>query len=696
MDKAWQDDKRAWIFYWDQLQNDKNFVCGETEKERYAFDCETAHLLLWVKEWDTFTEVGISNLLKELREYRAIKNSKEIFHGTRILYKGIELQEKCKQYDAEFLEYIDIKKELKREYIRINRNGFTESGQLFFQKQLYPQVLESVKNALRDMEIRAVQDNEEEKHDFYTIMKNILQEKCTRVMKNTQGDQYIASIQKLTALIASAAVLSYFAVREEWNVWELMGRTAIKDTKEKSWRTVPEMIEEMLSKYPEVLKILREHTALFRIQCISQKLNMSIEKSKRSAEIQFHQLFMENRHYAILQEREDKYSQWELHLIYFDDHADNVYKEIEDVPHKDVQNIEKWGDNLCNLSQAFLPTNDQKQQIVLRWLLKNMPTIAMFCDHSGNVRVNILSQKIAPSIFLSDNFKYLILDRMMQVAELEGVERFSVFTWQNQECISLKELPYSIFFVRRGYLSPYSYHKTIVPLNGSWFRYWKQNIANNNLVECLRRLLSDMDVMQHQSIKLIEQKKSEQSSENIGKGMERSTQYLETATLLLDILKQQISDLNYEPSISFEVLLEKEHDWTPIYDKIVKKYSDFLKTGKNITKAFFNAIRSEKNFEELCAAWFYCGFGRKKDILKEKSKTRELYKEYLNNHPENSVAEKNMLRYMESHLCSPIPFEQLSYSMEQFKGEILSLMEKQEMYDAARLMGEFQKKYQFF
>ena len=143
MDKPWIKDKRSWIFYSDEMQKDTNAIWGETEKTVYLFDYETAKILIWIKEWSTFTEFGVTNLIKKFNEDWDVNS--DFVQGTRILYKGIELKNRYMNKDSELLEYIDIKYTLDRKYIDIDRKNFSSDGLKYFESKIYPSVINSIK-----------------------------------------------------------------------------------------------------------------------------------------------------------------------------------------------------------------------------------------------------------------------------------------------------------------------------------------------------------------------------------------------------------------------------------------------------------------------------------------------------------------------------------------------------------------------
>ena len=61
-----------------------------------------------------------------------------------------------------------------------------------------------------------------------------------------------------------------------------------------------------------------------------------------------------------------------------------------------------------------LPINSQeyRQQYILKWLLKYIPTVALFMNETGNTRINIIHGQSFPIIYVNDNYKMFTAQRM--------------------------------------------------------------------------------------------------------------------------------------------------------------------------------------------------------------------------------------------------------------------------------------------
>lgn len=568
MERIWKIENRAWIFYMDQVKDDENIVCGEIEGLKFLIDCETARLSLWVEKWNTFVDVGVSKLLRQL-EKTSDRELQNVICGTRIFYKGIELRNGCPGHDMEILEFIDIKGELERKYINISRSGFTEQGEYYFKKEIYPDLIEAIHRALGELEKDIAN-----KGVFYKRIHRIVEKRCNNILekikkRELQSKEYY----ELISFIVSVCILSYYAGREKWDVLE-----QFKYTKENTWEELIIDIHELLNKeeYQILIENLEKNTFPFNLQVLDEKNKVYVERATRSPQVHFEEIFLKNRHWAVLQAREGKYSPWKMHLIRLENGDDNVYEKIISISHteEDEKWLEEWGRKQCDIEKNFMVVEDYKQQLLLKWMLKNIPTIGIFCDETGDVRVNVLGKKIYPSIYMNRNFKFLIMERMMEKADTEPIKRFSTITWQGMERLACEELPYQLYFIKRGYFSPYSFHRCIVPLHGELIKECRKtmDISGNALKRSVLSLLDAMDIERYLN-DLPDEEKYKEIREYLKENPR--TARMDISAQVLDLLFSEIEN-NKELFLEkgFSDLFAKEEifkeKWENLYFKIAQ------------------------------------------------------------------------------------------------------------------------------
>ena len=503
-ERPWRDDKRSWIFYQKMAQADEDLICMDIGESVFLLDCEKVRLSIWSKQWSTVLDVGVKGLLETENILKSGKSNGEL-KGTHIYYKGMELERRRVDRDTSLIDFIDIKKDLDRSYININRYGFTESGEQFFQEKLYPSLLTEIRDVLTYLEKTAEEGGDNNKN-FRDIICKAMRKRCEEIAKYRK-DKRTEELEKekrnIAAQVISASILAYYAVRDEW---ELSGKLLNTEARKTQWIGLIKEMGEILDEQKGLLAELAEISSFFNINIYDRERKGYIsngakgrDNKQRYTIVDF---FREENKWAVLQMRKDSYSNWRSCLVLLgDDDIKKFYMQLEDFPFPESQEekLESWGKDLFLIASNLDNTMVQDQQFFLNWLLMNIPTIALFANDDGNVRVNVLGSRIPPSVYMNKNFKWLILQRMVEVQQKESIQRFSVPVWQRRECMSCCKLPYSIYFIRRGYLYPYSLHRAIVPFDGNLLHQIREVCTGQTLTEGRKKI---MDMLQAVDIRL--------------------------------------------------------------------------------------------------------------------------------------------------------------------------------------------------
>lgn len=712
MDKPWIKDKRSWIFYSDEMQKDTNAIWGETEKTVYLFDYETAKILIWIKEWSTFTEFGVTNLIKKFNEDWDVNS--DFVQGTRILYKGIELKNRYMNKDSELLEYIDIKYTLDRKYIDIDRKNFSSDGLKYFESKIYPSVINSIKEVLKNIEKNVKRNSR--KGGFCAKIEKTLNE----LIKDWECKREIQSEieYKIIELVSSLAVLAYFATRDYWDIWSEFGLQKNSMARESIWQTVLKKVDYIIkdlkiNRNRKLLDHLKQSSVLFRINTLSEDLNLAYEKGKGISCTYFYEIFLDKNHWAILQTRKDKYNPWRLQLIKIENNK-TEYEQICTIPKNSEENLENWGEKLCNYSKSFLDTESYEHQLLLRWMLKCLPTIGIFCDENGNTRVNVLGSKIAPSIYMNLNFKTLLVNRIINEVSENSIERFCITTWQNREYISFRELPFKIFFINEGTISTQSACKCVIPLTGKWFRFWKTEVkskANKSKKTNLKKLIKNMDVMECITKKMINfafehvlkilgdsGKRYEIISyrENILKDdNELKNLLLRTAMVLFDGINDFCHSQPYIDINLVEQLLTQEHlNWSKIY-YIVVKITILAKVGDDTVYESIRELQHREDFKKLSSVWYFLCFERKR-IVESISITESSYRKFVVQNPDYVQNKKRILDYIEKNSIYKGSIEKIDEQLKMYEREIIDILKTIETSGIENELAQLLRKYSFF
>ena len=698
--RPWLNESRSWIFFKDQITRESNIIYDSTDGNVFMLDCESARLSIWSQKWNTLIDVGVSGLLKE--EITARKTGKIISSAEiRVFYKGIELEKMSVHKDAGIIEFIDIKRDLEGEYLNISRGGFTSKGKLFFEEQLYPGLLEAVRNVLKYLAVSTVQKNKVQREEsnskiFSQKIESIVKNKCSKVLelRKSSLDADKGELAKLrneiVSLSVSVSILSYLSARDEWNIAETMDGTEYYE--ENEWLNLVDKIDKILSK-PEnefILSDLAQMTKFFDIKVYGENQKIVVNKvndSRLKLKFRFTQIFSPKSHWAVLQIRKDSFSTWTSYLILLGDNRSRESDEFQKIisfPHSasDCRQLEKWGERLCNVVELSDDEADSSQQFLMNWMLKNIPTVGLFCNKSGNVRVNILARRIYPSIFLNENFKCLILSRIMEKAEADGIQRFSTIVWQGRENLGCSQLPFKIFFVKRGYFSPCSFHKTIIPFEGNMLKKWKKIIDEPSKIEEKVISLINLIDIQNNILRLISGSNMDEKSPDLFSERDDKTRMSGLSVYISEFVFIQIEEMGFKPNCDLDELLksiDKNLEWQDLYYKLrnISTVANFGKSLKSEVEKLKSQFKEDELFEYLCNSWAYLVFEQEKvfDII---NAVKEDYDAYIKLNPSYHQKKEKIADYLVKEGPYKYSKRRMLQYIEAYEKELLELFHHME------------------
>lgn len=680
-DRPWRQDKRSWILYLDQLKEIDGIISDRVDGNIYMFDCGTARLSVWSEQWQAFADVGISRFLKQERENKSGREIKN-FRETEIFYKGIRVQKIDNEVDTELIEYIDIKRELSPYLLNLSRGSFTIEGKHYLTTELYPGLLDGIHKVLIHLETRSYEGK-----NFVEKVEKNLEKRCIDlerdISKKEKSKECELRKREFIDYIVSLSMLSCFACRDEWELTELLGSK--RQENGWKWLQIMDKINEKLnSEEMEKVRIeLAEMTNFFNLTIYGESYKEAQERGIRTDGRRggcFAEIFSSGKHWAIRQVRRDKYSGWKMQLVQLAPEHEELYQRLISFPKEDTEDeeLEKWAKNLCKKSHMKDIQLDSSQQFIMRWLLKNIPTVGMFCGDHGNLRVNIFSARIYPSIYLNRAFKRLIVERMCEHAG-QNIQRFSTITWQGREDLSFKELPFNLFFVKRGYLSRSSYRKCIVPIQGEDIKQWKKFMDQEfwNMQDQFEDVLHALDIDKY----LRTEKRKDLLRQNEYENVSGDVLVIEDEfhELILGYLETQ----RFDDNITLNELLDmhKEHDeeWKEIYDLVVKfHFSDRrgIQTDANLMKK----IMQHPGIKSLCKAWIYLSVKKLTEVEEkwaECERNSSLSDECIGG--EELSKEQKILDYIQEQGIYSRREETFREHLRDYRKELVNLMSENEM-----------------
>lgn len=694
--RPWREEKRSWILYKDKMQEIEDIILDEVDGNTYIFDCSSVRLSIWSEKWQAFADVGVSRFLKQEEERKA-GGETEVYRGTKIFYKGIEIQKKYREIDAELIEFIDIKGELSRNLINLSRGGFTREGENYLEKQLYPGLLAGVHRVLRHLE---------ETDGFALKVKQNMKKKCENLQLayekkgrlEQKTDSYYQEQRKFIAFVVSVSVLSYYAGRTEWRLEELLDQSSVTETN--SWEELIQYINKELLE-PGMEKILEElscMTNFFALTVFAEKNEKIIYRKigESGKNHFFSEIFDSSKRWAIRQMRMDEYSGWKLQLIQLSGEGQELYNKLISRTRtpEEEEELEKWAEEVCSKGHLGTMYVESASQFIMNWLLKNIPTIAMFCSFDGNVRVNILSSRIYPSIYMNKSFQYLILERIFQYAE-EGKQRFSTIVWQGRDFFGCRDLPFSIYFVKRGYLAQYSYRKCIVPIEGAKFVKWKNSQKRKEIPDVCRKLEMFFEAIDIKKYLYKIQKQEMSDNDRIRKVQEylinsETDVAMEIANVLWEIILHEIEETRYNNEASMvkilEAVSEKKKEWENIFLSVSELY--ITEMSEEEERIFLQErILTNSELSSLCIAWYHVFIDGESEI--EHSFRQEIAAIFNEISGDSANKEKRIVSYIRAHGIYAGEEPDIKKNLKKYQEEISNLIFEMEMRPIHQVFKEF-------
>lgn len=458
----------------------------EITKDCYYLDCENGKLYLWNQKYSTYACIGIDRILR----IRDLINSPDTCwnkkDGVDIYYKGILLTTTKFEEDANLIEYIDIKDTIAKEDLKLNRNGFSKKGYEYL-KCIYREILKTARKALKYYGEKGRKSVEKIKARILKMIQ--MPDECRECKpkesdtdaedgtKNAELKKVKAKVksellpklkendkaQELDQMLLSVAALVYFSMVDE------QGETAFKSTSSGSDNEWKLLLNEIIDK--NIWKALSGLTdsTLYNIP-------FAPDGTSDNGLVSIFEVIDSRNKYMIVAKR-DAVGGWKQKLVRSDRCHDKIKEKIQrlriensiDERKKLMSDIEnemskitsKWEPGENRWVQETKNNDPQKEQLILKWLLDNIPTMALFSSADGNFRINLLDVEVCDSVYYSSEMKSLLIDKMLKT---KLAERFTVPVISGFSILSLRERRESILFVKRGKLSKVGYGELIFPL----------------------------------------------------------------------------------------------------------------------------------------------------------------------------------------------------------------------------------------
>ena len=528
---------------WAYKKNDKNKdeKCrkdAEVHKTKdgnlFYLDVDTAKVFIWHKKHKAYACFG-SDRIQSMSEYyytNLLYEAVESDTGIRIYYKGVLTTYRKYGEDANLMEYIDFKDTLDKNYLNLNRNGFSEEG-LDYLENVYKDLVQLFRQALRyfstgkdtlreiksntrkscedsnvkmkklnhkiktwlkatekqedgneDVEKEREKERENDIEKYLEKIQQISPEEIQTATEKNEKDKWILQRWKHTVreqrkYIISVVMLVYYSkLRERDNYVE-----NIDDT-DKLWDEVLEYADVFVNVMKQMTykgNILDDDNNRWKISTL---FNLTIYKkikvgysSDKSGNIM--NLIHSDFKLAIMSVRINDKSKYVRYLFKLSD--GHKHNELKDAIQKlrllngtkeafdKIEQIEKnYCEELFIQDESFSESMNEKEQILISWMLENIPTMAVFMNENKKRQINVLDSDINGSVYFNRNIKKCVLDAILDVCRKKNKNtiRFSIDTWSGYHKLSVPIKGNRIEHIKVGDVSGLLNSKMILPLTG--------------------------------------------------------------------------------------------------------------------------------------------------------------------------------------------------------------------------------------
>lgn len=688
-EREWILNKKSWIFYKEDVKDDNSIIYDQVDNDIYLLDCKSARLHIWSGDMNAFLTISARNLLK----YEKGENT-----GVKIYYKGIKLQTNQNIDSNIFIEYIDLKGDLKRELLNLSRKGFTDKGNKYFEEVINPGLQKTIQNILKALE-------KDEKQRIKQVGVELQKEFNKIKIMEKQEKLEDKCLEAFCQHVISALVLVYLANCSEFNLLtaygiENEGKSEIFD--ELMRDLVSLCTAECYNKSGEqrdkiVYNKLQKYSLFFNICAYDENM----QHLGRMDAISIVDFFDTQKQFAILQMRESTVDRWCSYLILIDNRKGRgIHSALERLifarnkKREDSEVVERWAKRLIkNANTKINEDEDFEQQFLLNWILRNIPTIAMLSDKTGNIRINVLSMKIFPYIYMNDEFKILIFNRMIEKYRKDRTERFSTIAWQNREYLICDKVPFSAFFVKRGKLAHRSYYKVIFPISGYMLCQIQDEINGilcGTFVQNIYKALNVLNIQKYLQLCIrgneevlaeIRENRELFEYEKLLPELRRRSEYsnivldiYETFSDTIDMRSQSCSVMSISESMELLSCSREEIiSWHKIYLMVVKIYlqrDSNLHVKSEISQEIIRKLKLEKGYEKLCKVLYFFVSDNWRTVISQYVETCLEAIEYTD------INRGRVIDFINENAKYPISKENIEICYNNFEKEIILLFKK--------------------
>lgn len=759
-ERKWFNEGKSWMFYFDKKEISElaGVFVERTDDSIGLLDFRDGVLYLWNNVLNVACIINMENFMRREKEESESRNKhcEHIERSVRIYYKGIELEKmELPDFGNEMIQSIDIKGKLERKYINLSRKGLTENGYTYFLDKIYRHLLKSISDILKGINMNQGEKLKESVKSVLTQKSNLLEQftmlTSLRTIPFDEGGRILLKddmrkVKKIQHQLEESqkknlifiVLLAFFAQMKHYNP---LLRLSCGENPEDicHWSQLIDFIacqfaeteKNKETKKDEQIKNNEQisNSVLFHIKC-RPEANLFDDKSNdgnTGNSITIADLFSEQKQFIIVSKRENASAPWKQYLTpidisrkgnfgiiellrqymtkySFSQEKEMMEKQILDMGSEALKLAENYGKNSAGTSGPMDP-DEYLQQYFLKWMLQYIPTVALFVSEDGKIRVNVMHSKIFPFVFVNEAYKRMTIERILEEWKKYGIQRFSIPAWQQLEYLKCKKVPYSHYFVKRGFISRESYGKVLFPFGAkeltTIFSYMDSSRRSIQLQQ-LEQLFEVLNIRKYLTVMLnenpdflekiindIEKNQTEGDENGYSKlynnfkdewknGKLRSLSVTDNIRYVYrEFIQYNLQPSKNKYSFNLERFVKNSDNWKRVYVCLLLK--TLQETYQEITLSNPLELIREEDYQ-IIGAWEYLITGQyMEDVSEIIHYKKEYFEMLLMDGNETALRRKRMIEYIEENAVNTIEGDNIKNCWKKYEEEILESLVNIEM-----------------
>lgn len=473
----------SWIYNFNEGKDD-SFQKFEITDGICAYDFEQMKVYMWLEDISTCVRLGVERLIE------SFLNNKKL---CQIFFKGMLAEEVEVAGDMELLELIDIKGgKMDNNFLRFNRNGFTNKGMEHIEKVIVPKVLKRATEALGIIAREAQGNIKTNDGEYRGGFEKLIGRYFNKELKINLIEKKKGRIDWQGKLLGISLFYCFYMINSKENQGEYVSNQLLSEREK--WGKTLETVKDILKKYSKEIEESREQNIV---------VNMSVPivgvagacnyVSHGEEQISVADIFDFSNHFLLISKRLDENDSglnFFVRLIEKDVSEEEIRKYIAKAENN-IKNLscsirsmirfrattrneiiqkriwlETWGQCIKENITSSMKKISVEQSSFIRKIVKYMPIIGCFSNSAGELRIYVIGEDVYKEVFYDNNLKYTYMKKMVEKKSLINVERFAVLPHFEFRVLGIEKYPKGIYSIQDDYILNKGY-QVIFPCSGT-------------------------------------------------------------------------------------------------------------------------------------------------------------------------------------------------------------------------------------